>query len=220
LAQAPPSGDTFVSSSFGKTNFGSGIALAVQPGTTTFIQFNLSTVPAGATVTKATLRLYVDAVTKSGSFDVYQVNNSWNENTMTFNTAPALGTSATGEHPLSITSASYNQFLLIDITPLVQGWVNGSIANNGIALGLTSGSQGSFSFDSKESLLTGNGPELEIALAGAVGPQGPQGPQGDPGPQGAQGLQGLKGDTGLKARKVTREHRVCREFRACKDLPA
>ena len=195
LAQAPPSGDTFVSSSFGKTNFGSGIALAVQPGATTFIQFNLSTVPAGATVTKATLRLYVDAVTKSGSFDVYQVNSSWNESTLTYNTAPTPGASATGGHPTSVTSASYNQFLLIDITSLVQGWVSGSITNNGVALALTS-SQGSFSFDSKESLLTGNGPELEIALAGAVGPQGPQGIQGPAGQQGAQGPAGLKGDTG------------------------
>jgi hypothetical protein len=88
LAQAPPSGDTFVSSSYAKTNFGSSIALVVQPGATTFIQFNLSGVPAGASVSKATLRLYVDAVAKSGSFDVYQLNNSWNENTLTYNTPP------------------------------------------------------------------------------------------------------------------------------------
>jgi len=195
VAQAPPSGDTFVSSSFGKTNFGSNISLVVQPGATTFIQFNLSGIPAGATVSKATLRLYADAVVKSGTFDVYQVNGSWGENTVTFNTAPGLGTSATGGHPISITSASCNQFLLVDITSLVQGWVNGG-TNNGVALALTSGSQGSFSFDSKESLLTGNGPELEIALGGAVGPQGPQGIQGPPGPQGAQGPQGLKGASG------------------------
>jgi len=195
---SPPSGDTFVSSAFAKTNFGSSISLVVQPGATTFIQFNLSGVPAGATVSNATLRLYVDAVSKSGTFDVYQLNTTWNENIVTFNTAPSLGTSATGGHPLSITSASYNQFLMIDITLLVKGWLDGSVPNNGLALALTSGSNGSFSFDSKESLLTGNGPELEIALAGAVGPQGPQGSQGAQGPPGPQGLQGTQGPVGPK----------------------
>ena len=68
-----------------------------------------------------------------------------------------------------------------------------------MALALTSGSSGSFSFDSKESLLTGNGPELEIAFNSGTGPQGPQGPAGPVGPQGPQGTAGAagpKGDTG------------------------
>ena len=79
--------------------------------------------------------------------------------------------SATGGHPISVSSSSWNQFLLIDITALVQGWVSGTVPNNGVALALTT-STGSFSFDSKESLLTGNGPEQEIVLSGG-GPQGP-----------------------------------------------
>jgi hypothetical protein len=87
-----------------------------------------------------------------------------------------MGSSATGRHPIAITAASMNQFLLIDITALAQGWLNGSNPNNGIAISLTTPA-GAFSFDSKESLLTGNGPELEIALMN----QGPQGIQGPPG---------------------------------------
>jgi len=69
FAQAPPSADTFVTSTFSKTNFGSSISLVVQPGATTLVQFNLSGIPASATVTKASLRLYVDAVAASGKFD-------------------------------------------------------------------------------------------------------------------------------------------------------
>jgi hypothetical protein len=38
--------------------------------------------------------------------------------------------------------------------------------NKGVALALVSGSSGVFYFDAKESLLTANGPELEIALSG------------------------------------------------------
>src|SRR5579884_1512120 len=138
FAQAPPSADTFVSSATPKTNYGPSITLVVGQGSTAYVQFNLSGVPTGATVSKAMLRLYVDAVVTNGAFDVYRLNNAWSENTLTYNTPPpALGTSATGGHPISITSASFNQFLLIDITSLVQGWVNGTIANNGVALALT-----------------------------------------------------------------------------------
>jgi len=195
VAQAPPSQDTFASSATPKVNYGPSIALVVGPGSTSYVQFNLSGVPAGAIVSKATLRLYVDAVATKGSFDVYQLNSAWSENTLTYNTpAPALGASATGGHPVAIGAGSNNQFLLIDITSLAQGWVNGTIPNNGVALALTTAA-GTFSFDSKESLLTGNGPELELAFV-SPGPQGPVGAQGIPGPQGLQGIQGLAGLTG------------------------
>jgi hypothetical protein len=203
LAQAPPSGDTFVSSTTPKINYGSGIALVVGQGTTSYLQFNLSGIPAGATVSKATLRLYVDAVAAKGAFDVYQLNTSWSENTLTYNTPPpALGESATGDHPVVITSAAANQFLLIDITPLAQNWVNGTIPNHGVGLALTNGSSGWFSFDSKESVFTGNGPELDVVLAssggqGPQGPPGPAGPQGVQGPAGATGAQGVQGPMGL-----------------------
>jgi hypothetical protein len=200
-AQAPPSADTFVSGLTPKTNYGSGIGLIVSQGSTTYIQFDLSGIPAGATINKATLRLYVDAVVKSGSFDVYQLHSSWNENTLTYNSpAPIPGESATGNHPISVTNASLNQFLLIDITSLAQGWLDGTVANYGVALALAGGSTGSFAFDSKESLLTGNGPELDFVLSGPAGAQGPQGPPGPAGPlgmQGPAGPQGALGQTGL-----------------------
>jgi len=196
LAQAPPSADTFVSSATPKTNYGTSPILIVQTGATTFIQFKLSELPAGASVGKAALRLYVDAVAKGGSFDVFPVNATWSENVLTYNTPPPpLGASATGNNPIAITNSSLNQFFLIDITPLVQGWVNGTIPNNGVALALTT-SNGSFSFDSKESLLTANGPQLEIVLNGPAGPQGTPGPAGPTGPQGPQGTPGAPGSSG------------------------
>lgn len=74
-AQAPPSADTFVSSATPNLNYGPSISLTVGPGTTTYIKFNLAGVPANATISKATLRMYVDAVGKAGSFDVYELDN-------------------------------------------------------------------------------------------------------------------------------------------------
>ncbi len=193
--QATPSADTFALSATPKTNYGSSPLLALTNGATAFIQFNLSGVPANATVSKATLRLYVDAVTGAGSFDVYEVNTPWAEGGLNFTNAPAPGLSATGSKPVSISSAGGNQFVLVDITTLVQDWVNGTAANNGIVLKLTS-SNGGFSFDSKESPLTSHEPELEITLAtaGSAGPQGPQGPTGATGQTGPAGPQGPPGN--------------------------
>jgi hypothetical protein len=193
--QAPPSADTFTLSATPRTNYGQSPLLAVTSGASTFIQFNLSELPPNATVSKATLRLYVDAVTGAGTFDVYEVNTPWTEEGLNFTNAPAPGLSATGSKPVSISSASGNQFVLVDITTLVQDWVNGTIANNGIALKLTS-STGGVSFDSKESPLTSHEPELEITLAtaGPTGPQGPQGLAGAAGQTGPAGPQGLPGN--------------------------
>ena len=190
--QAPPSADAFTLNATAKTNYGQSPLLAVTSGASTFIQFNLSELPANATVSKATLRLYVNAVTGAGAFDVYEVDTPWTERTLNFTNAPAPGLSATGSKPVSISSANGNQFVLVDITTLVQDWANGTIANNGIVLKLTS-SSGGFSFDSKEAPLTSHEPELEITLATA-GPAGPQGPTGATGQTGAAGPQGIPGN--------------------------
>lgn len=202
--QAPPSADSWVTNaaanglSFGDTNFGSTVALAVAPNATSYVQFNLSAIPQGAMVTKAVMRLYVQATSASGSFDVYEVDRSWAESTLTYNNQPSpLGSSATGSRSVAVTSASRNQFLLIDITPLVQGWVSGAIVNYGVALVLTSAT-GTVLLDSKESPLTSNGPQLEITLAGPLGPQGEAGPDGPPGPQGLPGSQGIQGIQGVR----------------------
>jgi hypothetical protein len=164
-AQAPPSADAYVTSAQPAANFGNSIMLPVQAGTTSYMRLNLGTLPANATVAKATLRLYVNAVVTPGSFDVYQVNGGWSERGLIFNNAPPLGVSATGEHSTPVTGSSLNQFILIDVTSLAQGWLNGSIPNYGVALALTSAA-GGFSFDSKES--TGHQPELEVVLSNAA----------------------------------------------------
>src|SRR5579859_4147966 len=204
LAQAPPSADSMIVSSKPSQNFGANSILAVQNGVTSLVQFNLSGIPANATLQKASLRLYVDAVETPGSFDVYPVVSAWSESQVNFQNGPAVGASSTGNKPVSITRASQNQFVLVDITSLVQEWVNGETPNNGLALALT-GTTGCFSFDSKESLFTSHEPELELVLNSSSGPQGPpgplgpvgtQGPPGNQGPAGPQGSPGIQGPAG------------------------
>ncbi len=198
-AQAVPSADTFVNSGSPGTNYGGNNNLQVQSGRISLVTFGLSQLPVNASVAKATLRLYVNGVTTGGSFNVYSVTSSWTEGTVTYNTRPTLGSLIAGPIPLPTTSA--DDFLLVDITPLVQDWVSNGVTNNGVALQLV-GSTGKFTFDSKESAQTSHQPELDIVLNGPSGPPGPTGgpgpagPQGPMGPQGPPGVQGTQGPPG------------------------
>ena len=110
-------------------------------------------------MSRATVRLFVDAVSQAGSFDIYEIDQPWSENSLNFNTAPSLGVSASGGKPVSVSKSSFNQFVLVDITPLVQGWLSGTVPNNGVAIALAGGNAGSFGFDSKESEYTSHEPE-------------------------------------------------------------
>ena len=201
LAQAPPAADTWVASSTPTTNYGTSTILGLQPNVYSYIRFNLSGIPANATVQSAVLRLFVDgpSVPIAGTFNVYQVNTSWSETTMTWNNKPALGSLVAG--PVSLNSGSYQNFVLVDITSLVQQWINGTVTNNGIVL-VTTTVGSSYAFDSKEATAYSHQPELDIAIPGAQGAQGPQGAsgltgaQGATGPQGPQGAPGATGATG------------------------
>jgi len=173
---AAPSANTFIILN-SSSNYGGSNGLAVSPTNLTFIQFDFSWLPQSASVNKATLRLFLDNITANGSFDVYQVNGPWTQTTLNYYNMPAIGVSATGGNPRALVNSQIRSFVLIDITPLAQAWVNGSTPNYGVALRLTT-SAGNFQFDSKENTTASHEPELEIELNGPVGPQGPQGPQG------------------------------------------
>ena len=200
-AQAPPSDDAYVLSTTPSANYGAQPNLLVGSKGTAYVRFNLASIPAGPTVAKATMRLYVNRVVTPGSLDVYQLNSAWTEAGVTKASAPAKGASVDGGKHTGITAAMANDFVEFDVTALAQKWLNGSLANNGVAIGMTSVA-GSFSFDSKEATGTGHEPELLVTLNGPQGPIGPTGPQGPAGPQGAQGPPGPAGGRGLQGGQV------------------
>jgi len=166
--QITPSADAYTSTANPTANYGSKTLLYVEGASqTAYIQFDLSSIPAGYTgadITKATLKLYVNAVGTAGSFNVDYVAGSWTESTLTSSLAPALGTTIAASVPL--TTADKNQYVLIDITPAVQAWVNGNQANDGIAL--VGNARLLASFDSKENTATSHPPELDIVFAGGL----------------------------------------------------
>ena len=196
-AQIPATDDSFVTSSSPKSNYGTLPNLVViGPGVNSYIRFDLTTLPEGLTsynISKATVRLYIDGVTISGTFDVYLVTSPWSEGSLTYNTAPSLSGTKLNISPISV-PASKRSFIDVDVTVAVQAW-QGQSPNYGIALVPSSGSSISVSFDSKENTSTSHDPELSVTLVSA-GPQGPAGPAGAAGPQGPVGPVGPPGSTG------------------------
>src|ERR1700690_359396 len=82
--QLTPSADSYTNTAATTANYGAKTLLAVESSQTSYIQFDLSGIPSGytgANVTKASLKLYVNAVTTAGSFNVDYVNGSWSEST-------------------------------------------------------------------------------------------------------------------------------------------
>lgn len=162
--QITPSQDAYTNTASPTKNFGGSTLLNVQSASqTTYIQFDLSSVPAtytGANVSKAMLKLYVNSVTTAGSFNLDYVSGSWSESTITANLAPALGTTIVGGVNLTATNAL--DYILIDITPAVQAWLDGT-PNDGIAL--VANSPLNASFDSKENTTNSHAAELDIVFA-------------------------------------------------------
>ena len=165
-AQITPLGDSYTNSADPTTNYGAKTLLDVDGATQyTYIQFDLASIPSGASVSQATLKLYVNSVTTAGSFNVDYVNGSWTEGTINWSSSPALGTTIASN--VSVTTADKNQYILVNVTSAVQAWLSGSEANDGIAL--VANSTFNATFDSKENTTTSHPPELDIVFAGGTG---------------------------------------------------
>ena len=95
------------------------------------IQFDYSSIPAGAIITKATLTLFADTTTFTGStghsqldgpndWSLRRVTQSWDESTVTWNNAPSTDSSI-----YCAPSTSASQAYVLDLTT----WVKAEIAN-------------------------------------------------------------------------------------------
>lgn len=171
FAQVTPSQDAYTNSADPTTNYGMAVTLGIASSAasiqTTYIQFDLSSIPAGytsANVAKATLKLYVNTVTAGGSFNVDFVSGAWTEKTIKASVAPALGSAIVSSVPL--TSVNVHDYVLIDVTSALGAWLNGTETNDGIALVANSGL--SATIDSKESTAQSHPAELDIVYNGAI----------------------------------------------------
>jgi hypothetical protein len=187
------SGDASVNSAHASVRYGALSNLYVGNGNTTFLQFDLKTLPAGTTsaqVSRAWLTVFVNRVNAAGTVTVSPISVLLDEYNVTAATAPATGSSF-GNFAVSIPG----QFISVDVTAQVQAWLNASADYTGFAL---ASSAASVLLDSKENDETAHAARLDVTLVsqGPIGPQGPIGVTGAAGLPGAQGLQGPQGIQG------------------------
>ena len=131
-AEVPLVGDASVSPARPAVNFGSLSNLSVGSGQTALLQFDLTQLPAGVTssqISKATLTVFVNRVFTRGAVTIAPVTSSWTELGVTYSTAPTTGSAAA-----NFTASTAGQFVSIDVTSLVQGWVAAPSSNYGFAL--------------------------------------------------------------------------------------
>jgi hypothetical protein len=182
--------DASVNSARSSTNFGGLSNLYIGNGSTTFLRFDLGTLPADTSasqIARATLTVFVNRVNVAGSVSVSPVTSAWTESGVTDETIPTIGAATS-----TFTASTAGQFITLDVTALVQGWLTTPATDFGFALNSASAN---LLLDSKENDETGHAASLEITInsEGATGLQGLQGIQGSVGPVGPQGLLGLSG---------------------------
>jgi hypothetical protein len=161
-----PSADTFIKGDSATTNYGSDTTFDVRPDNGAdrrgLVRFNLSGIPTNATITSAKLYLY-EKSNKTGQVTyTYRVTTNWNESIVTWNSWTTPG----GDFDSSISYFTYipdqnNCMLTLDITSLVQLWVNGTYPNYGLLL-YSTGPNHTISYVTREDTTLSEQPKLDI----------------------------------------------------------
>ena len=97
-----------------------------------FVRFDFSQIPRGAIVQKAVLKLYVYAVRNPGIIHFHAVHGQWHEYSLNYLNAGTL--SLTHLFPHFVRSSDLNRYVEVDVTALVQSWVSGELANDGLSI--------------------------------------------------------------------------------------
>lgn len=161
--------DAAISSSIPTNNFGNETYSWVGDfsGTITrlYIQFNLSSVPVNARIVDADLLLY-QYFTFGGSdftIELLKINNSWDESTISWDLQPTRSSDPIITSSITAGVTTWNSW---DIDDLVQGWLDGGIANYGANLKdthETSGNTMAYFYTSDYTIDTTKRPKLVIS---------------------------------------------------------
>jgi len=138
------------------TNYGTATTLKIGKTAAginfrSLIEFNLSSIPSGNTITSAILQLYLNYSSNNNNMTVtvYRVTSEWDEAAAGWNnrTEAQPWSTAGGDYGEEITSIVFSnktgQYNLT-ITSLVRGWINGSYNNYGIMLISTDAENGDY----------------------------------------------------------------------------
>ena len=141
IVELPNTKDTFVSSSQPNTNYGTRSDMQLGYNTSAnlgavrpMLQFDTKSIPSGAVINSAKLRIYLSGVSPSNDssmgFKAMYLTSSWSESSVTWNQhQPAWGSEiGTGQ------ASSQLGWHEVDVTKLVREWVDGGRANYGFIL--------------------------------------------------------------------------------------
>lgn len=176
--------DTFVYLYAPNDNYAWGDALKVgyRQQYAGLLRFELGSIPYDATVTQATLQLYASGWSgKNVTIGAYAVLRPWGVDQTTWNAAtsssnwalPGCNDTATDRRATPeatfLTTGIYKWYAL-DVTSLVQEWVNGTLGNQGLLLRQTVYDAYNMFFASAEHGTASLRPKLTITYHGAGGP--------------------------------------------------
>ena len=140
-------------------NYGAAATINVggPNGAQALVQFDLSALTAGSTVSKATLVLFVNKLGAAGSINVAEATNvAWSETTVNGLNAPSASTSIASLVPV----ATGSEYISVDVTQAVNDWLSGAVNNHGLVITAAAGIN--VAFDSKESTTTSHPAALTI----------------------------------------------------------
>jgi hypothetical protein len=129
-----PTKDTYVSSYSSSSNYGGDDDILTVGGVPTgrrgLLEFDISGIPAGATINSATLYFYV--FDKSGTGQTYYFNRTtsqFTEGSVTWNTKPAF--TATNRASLWTNSTGWNS---VSVTDILQDSIDAALSYHGISV--------------------------------------------------------------------------------------
>ena len=147
-----PVADAHVRADQAGANFGTATELLLDgsPVANGYLRFDVN-VPAGETVTSATLRVFAKKKSNAG-FSVHGVSdNGWGETTITYANAPAIGAQVAASG-----AQDANTYVSVDVTPLVTG-------SGLVSMALKRGSPTASTYSSREA--ASNPPQLVVDSA-------------------------------------------------------
>jgi hypothetical protein len=127
-----------------------------------YVRFETSPILPNTPILSAILRIWVSQVATAGSIDLYVVTGVWTEATL--NAAAQPGTEPTPFATVAVSNADQNSHITVDVTSVLQDWVNQTKPNFGIAL-LPNPAGVRVDIDSKENTGTSHPMELEVIIA-------------------------------------------------------
>jgi len=128
--------DTFIDEAASGNNYGTNTQMRVDNRNNGrnmrgMIQWNLSSIPTGVTITNATMSLYLNQSNGNAiTITAVRITSSWNETNVTWATKPGYNTTIYDSKSVDTTGIFYDW----NITTAVQEWYNGTYPNYGMYL--------------------------------------------------------------------------------------